>query len=120
MLSLSGPAGMAALKELRELGFNVTLFERRNDVGGIWTWTEDRSMTTALKETQLCNSKYGVRGASAIRYWRVRYTNTQRQVGLERFPNISRWVYYFSQFEARECDDKDNCQLQNIGCILTD
>jgi dimethylaniline monooxygenase (N-oxide forming) len=59
---------MAALKELRELGFNVTLFERRNDVGGIWTWTEDRSMTTALKETQLCNIKYGVRGTSTIRY----------------------------------------------------
>jgi dimethylaniline monooxygenase (N-oxide forming) len=56
----SGPAGMAALKELRELGFDVTLFERRNDVGGIWTWTEDRSITSALKETQLCNSKFGV------------------------------------------------------------
>ncbi|KAE9365072.1 FAD/NAD(P)-binding domain-containing protein [Stipitochalara longipes BDJ] len=55
-----GPGGMAALKELRELGFNVTLFERRSEVGGIWTWTEDRSMTTALKETQLCNSKYGL------------------------------------------------------------
>lgn len=49
---------MAALKELRGLGFQVTLFERRSDVGGIWTWSEDRSMTTALKETRLCNSKY--------------------------------------------------------------
>jgi dimethylaniline monooxygenase (N-oxide forming) len=54
---------MAALKEFRGLGFEVTLFERRNDVGGIWTWTEDRSITTALRETKLCNSKYGVRGA---------------------------------------------------------
>jgi dimethylaniline monooxygenase (N-oxide forming) len=78
---------MAALKELRELGFNVTLFERRNDVGGIWTWTEDRSMTTALKETQLCNSKYGVRRALAIRFLGAKYTNTQRKVGLERFAN---------------------------------
>jgi cation diffusion facilitator CzcD-associated flavoprotein CzcO len=71
---------MAALKELRELGFNVTLFERRNDVAGIWTWTEDRSMTTALKETQLCNSKYGVRGASAIRYQRVRYISRRDSI----------------------------------------
>ena len=52
---------MAALKELRELGFNVMLFERRSEVGGVWNWTDDRSMTTALKETRLCNSKYGVR-----------------------------------------------------------
>lgn len=55
-----GPAGLAALKELKEAGFKVTLFERRHEVGGIWTWTEDRSMTTALKETQLCNSKFSV------------------------------------------------------------
>ncbi|RDW86006.1 hypothetical protein BP5796_04331 [Coleophoma crateriformis] len=58
--ALQGPAGMTALKELRELGFDVTLFERRNNVGGIWTWSEDHSITTALKETQVCNSKYGM------------------------------------------------------------
>ncbi|RDW74791.1 dimethylaniline monooxygenase [N-oxide-forming] 5 [Coleophoma cylindrospora] len=55
-----GPAGMTALKELRELGFDVTLFERRNNVGGIWAWSEDRSITTALKQTQVCNNKYGM------------------------------------------------------------
>lgn len=57
---------MTALKELRELGFNVTLFERRDDVGGVWTWSEDHSVTTALKETIVCNSKYSVRGVSTI------------------------------------------------------
>lgn len=51
---------MTALKELREVGFDVTLFEKRPDVGGIWTWTEDRSTTTALRQTQLCNSKWMV------------------------------------------------------------
>jgi dimethylaniline monooxygenase (N-oxide forming) len=83
---------MAALKELRGLGFNVTLFERRNEVGGIWTWSEDRSITSALKETRLCNSKYWVREALTIGYYRVVYTNTQRKVGIERFPHISRWA----------------------------
>ncbi len=51
---------MQALKELRAVGFDVTLFERRDDVGGVWTWSEDRSVTVALKETRLCNSKYTV------------------------------------------------------------
>ncbi|KAH8660304.1 flavin monooxygenase-like protein [Xylariales sp. PMI_506] len=53
-----GPAGMAALKELRGAGFDVTLFERRDDIGGIWTWTPDRTVTTALKETRVCNNKF--------------------------------------------------------------
>jgi dimethylaniline monooxygenase (N-oxide forming) len=54
----AGPGGLTALKELREVGADVTLFERRHDVGGLWCWTEDTSFTTALKETQICNSKY--------------------------------------------------------------
>ncbi|KAJ4299281.1 hypothetical protein N0V90_004525 [Kalmusia sp. IMI 367209] len=53
----AGPAGLTALKELRELGFDVTLFERRSEVGGVWTWTSDSYATTALKETKLCNNK---------------------------------------------------------------
>ena len=73
---------MVALKELRELGFNVTLFERRNDVGGIWTWTSDRSITTALKETKLCNSKYGVRSHPLFITGEL-HTNTQRKAGFE-------------------------------------
>ncbi|KPI37132.1 Dimethylaniline monooxygenase [N-oxide-forming] 5 [Cyphellophora attinorum] len=54
----AGPGGLTALKELREVGADVTLFERRHDVGGLWCWTEDTSVTTALRETQICNSKY--------------------------------------------------------------
>jgi dimethylaniline monooxygenase (N-oxide forming) len=70
---LSGPAGMAALKELRELGFDATIFERRKDVGGIWTWTDDLAITTALKETHLCNSKYGVgKTPPAVHIWGLR------------------------------------------------
>lgn len=51
---------MVALKEFRDLGFDVTVFEKRSDVGGVWTWTEDAGSTTALKETRLCNNKYSV------------------------------------------------------------
>lgn len=55
-----GPAGMVALKESRDLGFDVTVFEKRNDVGGVWAWSKDEGATTALKETKLCNNKYSV------------------------------------------------------------
>ncbi|KAL5377267.1 hypothetical protein DPSP01_009928 [Paraphaeosphaeria sporulosa] len=56
----AGPAGMTALKEFRDLGFDVTVFEKRSDVGGVWAWTEDAESTTALKETKLCNNKYSL------------------------------------------------------------
>jgi dimethylaniline monooxygenase (N-oxide forming) len=36
------------LKTLREDGFKVTAFERRKQVGGLWAYTKDTSMTTAL------------------------------------------------------------------------
>ena len=36
------------LKTLREDGFEVTCYERRNQVGGLWAYTDDKSMTTAL------------------------------------------------------------------------
>jgi cation diffusion facilitator CzcD-associated flavoprotein CzcO len=36
------------LKTLREDGFDVTLYERRSQVGGIWAYTNDTSMTTVL------------------------------------------------------------------------
>ena len=32
-----------------------------DNVGGIWSWTEDKTMTTALKETLVCTSKFSVR-----------------------------------------------------------
>jgi dimethylaniline monooxygenase (N-oxide forming) len=66
ILDLPGVAGMAALKELRELGFDVTLFERRRDVGGVWSWSDDLGMTTALKQTHVCNSKWAVSKAPIL------------------------------------------------------
>ncbi|KAF3035337.1 hypothetical protein E8E12_006453 [Didymella heteroderae] len=56
----AGPAGMVALKEFRDSGFDVTVFEKRGDVGGVWTWSEDAGSTTALKETKLCNNKFSL------------------------------------------------------------
>ena len=36
------------LKTLSEDGFKVTCYERRKQVGGLWAYTDDPTMTTAL------------------------------------------------------------------------
>ncbi|KAJ4405029.1 hypothetical protein N0V82_010391 [Gnomoniopsis sp. IMI 355080] len=54
-----GPSGLSALKFLREQGFDVTCFEQKSGVGGVWTGSEDARYTAALKSTVLGNSKFG-------------------------------------------------------------
>lgn len=46
------------LKTLREDGFSVTCYERRKQVGGLWAYTDDPSMTSALPSTRALISKY--------------------------------------------------------------
>ncbi|KAI1157378.1 FAD/NAD(P)-binding domain-containing protein [Nemania serpens] len=58
-----GPAGLTALKALREEGFSVVAFERRNEIGGLWAFSDDASYTSALKET-VCNISKFVSGFS--------------------------------------------------------
>ena len=43
-----GSSGLSMLKTLREDGFKVTCYERRSNVGGLWAYTDDKTMTTAL------------------------------------------------------------------------
>jgi dimethylaniline monooxygenase (N-oxide forming) len=53
---VTGTCGLSTLKTLREDGFKVTGFERRERVGGLWAYTEDTSMTSALKSSPLVRS----------------------------------------------------------------
>ena len=46
------------LKTLREDGFKVTCYERRQRVSGLWAYTDDLSMTSALPSTRALISKY--------------------------------------------------------------
>lgn len=46
------------LKQLREDGFRVTGFERRDKVGGLWAYSDDTSYTTALPRTMANISKF--------------------------------------------------------------
>ncbi|KAJ4322058.1 hypothetical protein N0V94_002637, partial [Neodidymelliopsis sp. IMI 364377] len=54
----AGTCGVSMLKTLREDGFKVTCFERRTQVGGLWAYTDDPTMTTALPSTRALISKY--------------------------------------------------------------
>ncbi|KAH3909405.1 hypothetical protein HBH56_164240 [Parastagonospora nodorum] len=54
----AGTCGLSTLKTLREDGFRVTGFERRERVGGLWAYTDDPSMTSALKTTRALISKH--------------------------------------------------------------
>jgi dimethylaniline monooxygenase (N-oxide forming) len=48
-LTSAGTCGLSTLKTLREDGYKVTGFERRERVGGLWAYTDNTSMTSALK-----------------------------------------------------------------------
>ncbi|TID06233.1 Dimethylaniline monooxygenase [N-oxide-forming] 5 [Colletotrichum higginsianum] len=54
----AGATGISMLKTLREDGFDARLFERRGRVGGLWSYTDDKTMTTALPTTRAVISKY--------------------------------------------------------------
>ncbi|KAK7747419.1 hypothetical protein SLS53_001674 [Cytospora paraplurivora] len=54
----AGPSGLSMLKQLRDDGFAVTGFERRDRVGGLWAYSGDTSYTTALPRTMANISKF--------------------------------------------------------------
>ncbi|EKD14955.1 dimethylaniline monooxygenase 2 [Drepanopeziza brunnea f. sp. 'multigermtubi' MB_m1] len=55
----AGPSGLAALKNLKEEGFDVTVIERRADVGGVWAFSDDAGITSTLPATISNVSKFG-------------------------------------------------------------
>ena len=55
-----GAAGLVALKNLKEEGFNVIGFERNAYIGGLWKYSEDEQ-TSVLNTTVVNISKERVR-----------------------------------------------------------
>ncbi|KAK6353456.1 hypothetical protein TWF696_005420 [Orbilia brochopaga] len=47
-----GSAGVAAVKNLREQGFDAVGFERNDYVGGLWQYTANENITSVLKSTR--------------------------------------------------------------------
>lgn len=55
-----GAAGLVALKNLKEEGFDVTGFDRNAYIGGLWKFSED-DQTSVLSTTVVNISKERVR-----------------------------------------------------------
>ncbi|MCJ1380564.1 hypothetical protein MMC17_003672 [Xylographa soralifera] len=55
---MAGPFGLSAVKNLRDAGFEVTLFEQRDTIGGVWASSEDPCILTTLPTTISNVSKY--------------------------------------------------------------
>lgn len=57
----AGPYGVIAAKNLAEEGFEVTVFERVEGVGGLWRQTTDPQQTSVIASTYTNTSKFTVR-----------------------------------------------------------
>jgi len=81
----AGVSGLAAVKCCRDEGLDVVCFERRNDLGGLWNYTENvepgqsnvarLEITTALiiLTTQLCIVEHEL--SAAVKYFRSKAFN---------------------------------------------
>ncbi|KAI1388081.1 putative dimethylaniline monooxygenase [Hypoxylon trugodes] len=78
----AGSSGLSMLKTLRENGFKATLYERRSQVGGLWAYSDDPTMTSALKSTTANISKY--------------------TCGMTDFPMPDKYPYHLTQAQFQE------------------
>ncbi|KAI9008296.1 flavin monooxygenase-like protein [Gaertneriomyces semiglobifer] len=49
----AGVSGLVAAKELLAVNYAVTVFERNSTIGGLWTYTEDASVPSVMRQTVL-------------------------------------------------------------------
>ena len=49
LTSRAGISGIAAVRNLREAGFDVIGFDQNEYIGGLWQWNENPKLTTVLK-----------------------------------------------------------------------
>ncbi|KLU83922.1 flavin containing monooxygenase 9 [Magnaporthiopsis poae ATCC 64411] len=98
----TGPTGLSILKTLREDGFQVTAFERRLRVAGLWSYSENPTYTTALSRASFTTTLVL---RPPYRTWPVWRTYGSRDVhallaGTEA--NISKYTCGFSDFPMPE------------------
>lgn len=53
----TGPSGITALKNLLDQGINAIAFDRNQDVGGNWIYSEDESHSSVFETTHIISSK---------------------------------------------------------------
>ncbi|KAH8819268.1 flavin monooxygenase-like protein [Xylogone sp. PMI_703] len=83
-----GVSGLAAVKNLAEVGINVTGFERCNRIGGIWNYDEE-PRTSALPNTIANVSKY-----------KFCYTDFPHAEETSLFPNCAEFHDYLESYAS--------------------
>lgn len=53
----AGPSGITALKNLLDEGLNVVVYDRNQEVGGNWIYTENESHSSVFETTHIISSK---------------------------------------------------------------
>ncbi len=53
----AGPSGITALKNLLDEGIETVLYDRNNEVGGNWIYSEDESHSSVFETTHIISSK---------------------------------------------------------------
>ncbi|EQK99994.1 Flavin monooxygenase-like protein [Ophiocordyceps sinensis CO18] len=90
-----GPAGLTALKSLREEGFDAVAYERRDEVGGVWSYSPNPSYTSVVGGTVANISKFVVKyppflsGAQVAEY----FQSYARHFDLERYIHFGTTVH---------------------------
>jgi Flavin-binding monooxygenase-like len=54
----AGPSGLAAAKNFKDAGFEVTVFEAGTGIGGNWRFSEDEGHSSVFETTHIISSKY--------------------------------------------------------------
>lgn len=85
------------LKALREDGFKVTLFERRSQVGGLWAYSDDKNVTSALPSEFFLAAELSRMILSATQVRKAVLTNKTATRA-----NISKYTCGFSDFPMPE------------------
>jgi Flavin-binding monooxygenase-like len=54
----AGPSGLAAAKNFKDAGFEVTVFEAGSGIGGNWRFSEDEGHSSVFETTHIISSKF--------------------------------------------------------------
>ncbi|GIZ36591.1 hypothetical protein CKM354_000006100 [Cercospora kikuchii] len=83
----AGGLGLVAAKNLLEQGFDVTVFEQANYVGGLWHATTDPNQTSVLPESRAVLTKHS-----------CAYTDFPMGEDVDRFPTAAQMNAYLESY----------------------
>jgi cation diffusion facilitator CzcD-associated flavoprotein CzcO len=82
-----GACGLVAAKELIEVGFDVTVIEKRDEIGGLWNFSSS--------ETSVCSETYATSSKDYLQY-----SDFPFEEGTPEFPHHTLYMKYLHQYVA--------------------